>query len=108
MLGLYKVFFLLIFLFKQRLKDTFVQNWSYRLNDYSRALFYRILNNFGFKSYLDIVTTEKFRYSFTRLRLSSHRLEVETGRWVKPNAIPFENRLCSTYQRLEDEFHFIF
>ena len=93
---------------KQRLEDTFVQNWNFRLNDSSRALFYRNLNNFGFKSYLDIVTTEKFRYSLTRLRLSSHRLEVETGRWAKPNAIPFENRLCSTCQRLEDEFHFIF
>ena len=93
---------------KQRLEDTFVQNWNSRLNDSSRALFYRNLNNFGFKSYLDIVTTEKFRYSLTRLRLSSHRLEVETGRWPKPNAIPFENRLCSTCQRLEDELHFIF
>ena len=97
-----------LFIVKQRLKDTFVQNWNSRLNDSSRALFYRNLNNFGFKSYLDIVTTEKFRYSLTRLRLSSHRLEVETGRWAKPNGIPFENRLCSTCQRLEDEFHFIF
>ena len=89
---------------KEHLKDTFVQNWNSRLNDSSRAVFYRNLNNFGLKSYLGIVTTEKFRYSLTRLRLSSHRLEVETGRW----AIPFENRLCSTCQRLEDEFHFIF
>ena len=28
-------------------------------------------------------------------------------RWAKPNAIPFENRLCSTCQKLEDEYHFI-
>ena len=93
---------------KKRLKDTFVRNWNSKLNYSSRGLFYRNLNNFEFKSYLDIVTTEKFRYSLTRLRLSSHRLEVETGRWAKPNVIPFENRLCSTCQRLQDEFHFIF
>ena len=94
-------------LVKQRLKDTFVQNWNSRLNDSSRARFYRNFNTFGYKFYLDIVTTEKFRYALTRLRLSSHRLEVETGRWAKPNAIPFENRLCSTCQKLEDEYHFI-
>ena len=40
---------------KQRLNDTFAQNWNSRLNDSSRALFYRNLNNFRFKSYLDIV-----------------------------------------------------
>ena len=44
---------------KKRLNDTFVQNWNSRLNDSSRALFYRNLNNFGFKSYLDIVYHRK-------------------------------------------------
>ena len=52
-------------------------------------------------------TTEKICYAFTRLRLSSHRLEVETGRWHKPNAIPLENRVCSTCRELEDEYHFM-
>ena len=84
-------------------KDTFVQNWTSRLNDSSRALFYRNLNNFGFKSYLDIVTTGNFRYSLARLRVSSHRLEVKTGRWVKPNASAFENRLG----QLEKDLNFI-
>ena len=94
-------------LVKQRLKDTFIQNWNARLNDSSRARFYRNLNNFEYKTYLDNVTTEKIRYAFTRLRLSSHRLEVETGRWHKPNAIPLENRVCSTCRELEDEYHFM-
>ena len=31
------------------------------------------------------------RISFSRLRLSSHRLKVETGRWSR---IPQEQRLC--------------
>ena len=94
-------------LVKQRLKDTFIQNWNARLNDSSRARFYRNLNNFEYKTYLDNVTTEKICYAFTRLRLSSHRLEVETGRWHKPNAIPLENRVCSTCRELEDEYHFM-
>ena len=40
--------------------------------------------------------------------MSSHRLEVETGRWARPNAIPFAERLCKICNKLEDEFHFIF
>ena len=35
---------------------------------------------------------EYLRVSFTRLRLSSHRLRIETGRWSR---IPRENRLCA-------------
>ena len=98
---------LFLYIVKQRLKDTFIQNWNARLYDSSRALFYRNFNIFCYKKYLDHVTTEKFRFALTRLRLSSHRLEVEVGRWAKPNAIAFENRLCSTCEKLEDEFHFI-
>ena len=49
-----------LFLVKQRLKDTFVQNWNSTLNDSSRSRFYRNFNTFGYKTYLDIVTTEKF------------------------------------------------
>ena len=40
--------------------------------------------------------------------LSSHRLEVETGRWAKPNKIPYKNRKCKICGTLEDEFHFVF
>jgi hypothetical protein len=35
---------------------------------------------------------EYHRISMTRLRLGSHHLKVETGRWAR---IPFERRLCS-------------
>ena len=92
---------------KQCLSDTFTRNWNSRRNDSFRALFYRNFNNFGYQNYIDIVTTEKFRFALSRLRLSSHRLEVETGRWAKPNSIPFENRRCRTCNILEDEYHFL-
>ena len=90
---------------KQRLLDNFIQNWNSRLKESSRALFYRNLS-FGYKSYLDTVTS-KLRVALSRLRLSSHRLEIETGRWAKPNSIPIENRLCTSCMKFEDEFHFV-
>ena len=50
--------------------------------------------------------------SITRIhiffRVSAHRLEVETGRWHKPVAVPFNERKCRTCLNcLEDEFHFL-
>lgn len=42
----------------------------------------------------------------TKLRVSSHRLEVETGRWHKPRPVPVIERKCKQCYKLEDEFHF--
>jgi len=50
---------------------------------------------------------DKFRYSFTKLRVSANRLFIETGRWEKPNSIPLDERLCTNCNVLEDEFHFV-
>ena len=46
---------------------------------------------------------EYLRVPFTRLRLSSHRLRIETGRWSR---IPRENRLCACGV-IQDEAHVI-
>ena len=40
----------------------------------------------------------------TRLRLSSHKLMIERGRWL--NILP-KDRLCTLCNKLEDEFHVI-
>ena len=93
-------------LVKQRLTDQFIQNWNSRLNDSIRALFHRNFS-FGYKTYLDFVSVGKLRFALSRLRLSSHHLEVETGRWARSNAIPFEERRCTSCHTLEDEFHFV-
>ena len=98
---------LFLFLFKQRLRDTFVQEWNARLQESSRAIFYRHFNNFNYKAYLDMLDSDLLRHSLTRLRTSSHRLEVEVGRWVKPERVPFEHRMCTTCNLLEDEYHFV-
>lgn len=55
---------------------------------------------------LNNITVKKFRKSLTRLRLSSHRLKIETGRWHKPISIPVDQRKCENCNELEDEYHF--
>ena len=55
-----------------------------------------------------IVNIKKFRIALSKLRVSSHRLEIEAGRWNKPNKTPRENRKCKNCNILEDEYHFLF
>ena len=48
----------------------------------------------------------KFRNAFSKLRLSSHQLAIETGRHT---GIERQNRKCTlcTKDDIEDEFHFV-
>ena len=94
-------------LVKQRLTDHFIQNWNSRLDNSSRAIFYKNVTNFGFQFYLKSVNISKFRQSLSKLRMSSHRLQVEAGRWSKPNPTPHNERKCLVCNKIEDEFHFL-
>ena len=44
-------------------------------------------------------------YKFPRLRLSSHSMPIETGRWTR---VPRENRICPNCNVLGDERHFLY
>ena len=44
-------------------------------------------------------------YKFSRLRLSSHFMPIETGRWTRT---PRENRLCPNCNTLGDERHYLY
>ena len=98
--GDFKVF---LHVFKQRLTDTFIQSWNEQLEKSSRANIYKLIAELSFRNYLDFVTVRKFRYALKRLRVSSHRLEIEPGWWNKPNKIPVENRKCHFCNSLDDE-----
>jgi len=96
-----------ISLIMQRIKDQFLQNWRSRLDLSSRAVFYKHIACFRFQPYLDLLNVSKYRISFSRLRLVSHRLCIEVGRWHRPVSIPVNERLCTTCNILEDEYHFV-
>ena len=57
-----------------------------------------------------VYTTDKYvderkRLVFTRFRLSSHRLKIETGRWARIEA---QNRVCDCGGGIQDESHVLF
>ena len=92
---------------KQRLTDNFVQNWHSRLEESSRAVFYRSIASFKFQPYLEHLNVNKFSQALSKIRVLSHRLEIEAGRWARPHSTPINDRKCLVCQVLEDEYHFI-
>ena len=95
-------------LVRQRLRDINMQDVTSRLRDTTRGSFYININpTLCFMTYLDTVWSGACRKALSRFRLSSHHLKVESGRWHKPQPIPFNDRKCILCNQLEDEFHFV-
>ena len=55
-------------------------------------------------TYLSKLENNFIRMSLTRLRLGSHNLLIERGRW---NNTLHEERKCILCDKIEDEFHFV-
>ena len=53
--------------------------------------FKKFKTNLNFEEYLGDISNIKHRQAVTKLRISSHRLPVESGRY---NNIPFDKRTC--------------
>ena len=53
-------------------------------------------------NYLNTVQIRTNRRALTKLRLDSHRLLIDRGRWLK---IKQENRLCTECHVLEDAYY---
>ena len=84
-----------------------MQNWRERIDDSSRANFYKTVTQFQFQPYLENINVFKYMQAFSKLRMSSHRLAVESGRWARPARIPIHERTCTNCEVLEDEYHFV-
>ena len=60
--------------------------------------------DFKFDKYLDAVKDNRYRQALIKLRISSHSLEIERGRYNKSDV---KERLCPYWMRIDDEKHFI-
>ena len=95
---------------KQSVSESFKRNWFSNLNNVFQNPILRTYNKikitFKQEPYLYLVKEHKYRISLSRLRASSHTLEIERGRHDRPKK-PIEDRLCPKCAVLEDEIHFI-
>ena len=103
---------------KHRLKDNFAQIWKTNIikfnnttnkNENKLRTYSKFKTIFKQEEYLNIKDF-KMRSILTHFRISAHKLEIETGRYVITNPkTPLENRLCKqcNLSEIEDEEHFL-
>ena len=102
---------------KKQITSMFKDWWQNKLFDDSRALYgnklrnYRIYKNtFRREEYLDIIKNKSHRGYLAKLRLSCHKLHIETGRFEKQEKrLHPKDRICNncSLRVCEDEEHFI-
>lgn len=63
-------------------------------------------SNFESESYLIQVKDVRYRSAISKLRCSSHTLEIERGRYNNP-PVPAPLRICKICNLVEDEEHFV-
>ena len=96
--GIDKCFFSL---FKKRLMDSF---WQTNNADIDSLSVHRLYRHLEYNDYLFTMPNNYIRIALTRLRLGSHHLSSERGRW---NRTEFHERKCIICDDVEDEYHFV-
>ena len=78
--------------------------------DHNKLRFYKTFKgSFTKEPYIELVQNRNQRAWLTRLRISSHHLGIETGRWAKPWPIPLSDRVCKYCSdgAIDSEYHFL-
>ena len=78
------------------------------INDNGKLRTYvQIKTNFGFEKYLDLLKDSKKRRCITKFKICSHKLGIESGRYVRP-LIPVNERICNICdkQEIDSKIHF--
>lgn len=92
---------------KQRILDIYKQSWYAKINNSGRLSSYCLFKHeFESEKYLSCISENKYRIAYSRLRLSSHDLAIETGRYTN---IERKYRKClqCNMGAVESEYHFI-
>ena len=97
-------------LIKLCLINTYKVDWSIKarnsikLRTYIKFKFEHLL-----EEYLFYNPDTRWMKALSRLRMSSHMLEIERGRHVKPQKLPLEQCICQrcTSNSIDDEIHFL-
>ena len=68
---------------------------------------FKTIDNYKCEDYLHQVTNTRHRIALTKLRLSNHKLAIETGRYSRPFKKPEERIYPICKIEMEDEYHFL-
>ena len=90
------------------LENQFLQNATAEISNQNKLNLYQKMEcTFKIAPYLTTLDTRKKRSLFTKLRLGTLKLEIETGRWNKINKNERFCKLCPE-NKVETESHFLF
>ena len=93
---------------KKMIISRYDRTWTLGLTAMSKADTYRSLKPLiSFEQYLRLVKNHKHRIALSRLRLSSHSLQIEKGRHRKPPLPRLERKCPFCTDQVENECHFI-
>ena len=93
----------------ERLKNCLITTWLpdlHSCNTYIIGTYRSYKLNFGKECYLKDINNSKFCAALSKLRTSSHNLEMERGRYTRPK-LNVDLRLCMSCNVAEDEEHFV-
>jgi len=99
-----------ICLLKSALYQIYDKSWWAQINSEDSKL--RTYKTFKSSPFLENYILEfpmHARKEFTKLRISSHQLQIELGRYTRPRKTPVESRICKVCkgQAVETEEHFV-
>ena len=90
--------------------NTYKVYWSSKSrNSLKLRTYIKFKFDHSLEEYLFYIPDTRWMKALSRLRMSSHMLEIERGRYVKPQKIPLEPRTCQrcTSNSVDDEIHFL-
>ena len=86
---------------KQVVRQSFISNWFNNLNNIVRnpllRTYQKIKTNFQQEPYLYLIKEHKHRVALSRLRASSHTLDIECGRHDRPKKTHWSTALFPAY-----------
>ena len=93
-------------------ENKFRENWELDVQNVNKnpilRTYAKIKTTFGIEKYLELVKNFRYRNAITKIRTSSHALEIEKGRHRNGGVkIPACQRLCKICNVQEDEIHFV-
>ena len=94
-------------LLQTRVRDQFIQDWRSSISSMSKLTYFcQFKTDFTIAKYITLLDSDRLIRQLASFRLSSHSLEIETGRRLN---IPKENRICKccNLNQIESEYHFL-
>ena len=92
------------------MQNEFIKQWTSDLRntavDPKLRMYRTIKSGFGREPYIGLVNDARYRIAITKIRTSSHSLEVERGHHTNPKT-PIQLRVCLLCKEVEDEKHFV-